>query len=232
MPIARTRIVDNEDGSDDDFDTQFNSFPLAERQRQDEVKRMEGAVRADPHDTQTWLQYSTAHLQKQKHSAATAAITLAILDKALAVSGNEASSELQLAYLTTAAEVWPGDQLAARWTATLRVFPMVRAGSIVDGSIEVWLAYLNWCEGSGLGLVERNEVRGYDAVVDVYHGVIREIRAVLLSGAGRSMCLFMLIIGQQAEEILLYLLLRYALFVRHTGYGELGYALMQALMEM
>jgi hypothetical protein len=175
---------EDDQASEDDFELEFSSLPFAERLRQDDVKALEQAVNSDPGDAQSWLRYSTTHVGKQRHTPSTAAVSLAILDKALAIPGNELSASLHLAYINTAAEIWPGDKILARWAEVTRLFPIVRNGSLVAGSVEVWLAYLGWCEGPGLAVVERNEKRGYDAVVEIYQSVVRDVRAVLLNAAG------------------------------------------------
>ena len=188
LPFTRTTDrfdEDEENGSADESDLEFDSYPLAEQTRFDRIKALEQAVSVRPEDANAWLEYSTAHLaNKARHTPSSAAVAIAILDKALAVPANTASAPLHLAYLRTAAEIWSGDKLAARWTDVLNHFPIVMNGQLLKRSADVWLEYLGWCEGAGLAVVGHDERRGFAAVSGIYEKVIRDIRATVLAGGG------------------------------------------------
>ena len=198
----------------DEFEAAFDFFPIAEQQSLDQIKELERRVSSEPHNVQVWLEYSTAHIAKKaRHTASSASVALAVLEKALSI--NTKSAALHLAYIRTAAEIWSSDKIASRWADVLRLFPIVQDGQVC-ASMEIWYEYLGWCEGAGVAVVQHQGKQAFDAVTLIYEGIIRDIRAVALVTKGRSGN-ERANIDERTEELLLYLFQRYALFMRHTG---------------
>lgn len=140
-----------------------------------------------PDDVKEWIKYSTLHLQEQLSSVrktgidqaaqpttrANAEVTLSLLDRALnAHRTNFHSTELHIAFLHAAEAFWPADKVTQRWK---NVISQLSGRAPEEEMIQLYLGYIDWREGQGLG--SSGSEGGTDEVVNVYIEVLDRLRA-------------------------------------------------------
>lgn len=97
----------------------------------------------------------------------TSEIKLSILDRALAVPGNEKSEVLLLAYLKAAAEVWDPKRVLLRWTETLRSHPNLTG---------LWLEFISFRQTNFISFGVREVVEVFEDSFKVLIGAMEKER--------------------------------------------------------
>ncbi|KAJ9111443.1 hypothetical protein QFC19_001212 [Naganishia cerealis] len=153
-------------------------------------------------------------------------VALATLERAIKVSPRNAySPKLQTAFFALAQQVWSPSQVTERWQDTLRMFSSSTERVNEKELMDLWLGYISWREGRGLGsrAVGGKGSGGIDDVVEIYAQCIDMMRSTAYSSSEKRIV---------AEENMVYLLLRCVLLLRHAGFHERGTAICQAMLEL
>ncbi|GAA6036634.1 hypothetical protein JCM8097_001263 [Rhodosporidiobolus ruineniae] len=223
------------DAETDDSDSgDFNRLGIsggtshADRLREKNLS-LDRALRDDPRNVPLWLEFvafqdevaqqsfsgalSSAAAKRalsKAERASTSEIKLSILERALAVPGNESSEKLILAQLEAAAEVETPRQVLERWQNALQDHPEMTG---------LWISY-----------VSHRQTEWATFEVGQVVGVSEESLGVLSLAMDREE------IGSSAREALegnaIYLFLRLTLMLRQAGYSERAFAAFQALIEL
>ncbi|BEI89274.1 uncharacterized protein CcaverHIS019_0206360 [Cutaneotrichosporon cavernicola] len=228
---AITKEQNEDDAEYGDMVAVLGDLPNVEDDLKAQRAEYERRLNTRPDDVEGWIKYSTMHLQdfsvavvpddlrdpaKAPQTLANAEVTLSVLQRAFdAHRANFASTALHIAYLRAAEQLWPADKVTERWKNVI-----VELGRSVpeEEMMKVYLAYIDWREGQGIGVTGSN-AGGVDEVTAVYIDCIER-----LSGIDRD--------NEAREENQVYLLLRACLFLKAAGYGERALAVMQAAMEV
>lgn len=108
----------------------------------------------------------------QPTTRANAEVTLSVLERALnAHRANFHSTELHIAFLRAAEAFWPPDKVTQRWK---NVISQLSGRTDEREMISLYLGYIDWREGQGLGSSAQSG--GIDEVVDVYIEVLDRLR--------------------------------------------------------
>jgi hypothetical protein len=188
------RAITKEKGDDDqDYDDMvaiLGDLPNVEDDHKAQRAEYEGRLRARPDDVDRWIKYSTMHLQdasgaaapgdvldpaKAPQTRANAEVTLSVLQRAFdAHRSNFASTDLHIAFLRAAEQLWPADKVTERWRNVI-----VELGRSVpeEEMMKVYLAYIDWREGQGIG-VTGSSTGGVDEVAAVYIDCIERLSGI------------------------------------------------------
>lgn len=195
LPVAEDelpdyRAISNETREDDpeygDMVAVLGDLPNVEDDVKAQRAEHERELKARPDDVERWIKYSTMHLQaasgdatlepsKAPQTRANAEVTLSVLQRAFdANRANFSSTDLHIAYLRAAEELWPADKVTERWKNII-----VELGRTVpeEEMMKVYLAYIDWREGQGLGVTGSN-AGGVDEVVAVYTDCIKRLSSI------------------------------------------------------
>ncbi|KAM0793184.1 hypothetical protein ACM66B_000655 [Microbotryomycetes sp. NB124-2] len=192
------------------------------KRRNEECDR---AVREHPKDAGKWIEFadlqdeiarnmflgtSTKRAFSKAERASTSEIKLSILERALAVQGNEASEKLLLAHIKAASDLWDPARVLQRWSSMLRTHPNLTG---------LWIEYVSWRQTTASGFSVR-------AIVDVFAECFEVLSAAMDKQQFRS---------QKREELeanCLYLFLRLCIMLRQAGFSERATAAFQAILEL
>lgn len=147
-------------------------------------------LRSSPDDAAQWIEYSKLHLQlspeaatssafvdtaKQPTNRANAEVTLSILSRALeAHPANLSSPELHIAYLRAAELFWPPTKVTERWENVIR--QLGENGAEEEDLMRLYLGYIQWRQGQGIGQTTTGGTGGVDEVVSVYLDCLQKLR--------------------------------------------------------
>lgn len=241
---AITKDAGEEDDPEyDDMVAVLGDLSTVEDDLKAQRAEFERELRARPENIERWIKYSTLHLQlssdaqrvgdgydpsKAPQTRANAEVTLSVLQRAFdAHRGNFTSTDLHIAFLRAAESLWPPTKVTERWKNVI-----LELGRTVpeEEMMKVYLAYIDWREGQGIGGTG-STTGGVDEVVAVYIECIER-----LSGIGESPFRNALTVADRdneaREENQVYLLLRACLFMKAAGFTERALATLQAAMEM
>ncbi len=185
----------SEESSDDQLDESSPAFMLRQR-----TISLERHLEEHPDDVDRWIEYSGLQselLKAKEGDMSTLAVSeemrtssrrgfsevsLSILEKALkAVPQNRLSSKLQLAYMRITEDVWPPARITSRWRWLL---DQMRDTEERDERqhMDLWLAYIAWREGRGLGShdqTRKGEAHGVEDVVTIYSDCISTMKKAM-----------------------------------------------------
>jgi hypothetical protein len=183
--------VEDDSEESDDLDEQETPEQLRRRR----VIEFERHLDAHPGDVEQWIAYSSMHLEDfapgrtkgalglLADAAATGDpkvlkgktgaydVALATLERAIKVlPANAYSPKLQSAFFSLAQQVWPPGQVTEQWQDTLRMLQESRERMNEKDLMDLWLGYISWREGRGLGSrgAKGGGGGGIDDVVDIY----------------------------------------------------------------
>ena len=222
------------------IEADLRGFSTFEQDRRKRTAETEQYLREHPEDIERWIAYSTLHREgtdplklgidasQKPATRASAEVTMSVLSRALeATPENGLSPILHIAYIHAAENVWTAEQVSQRWQNVLRVMGEdIRAGAhhAEIGLFEIWLAYLDWREGQGLGSTKLGKLAqaggGVDEVIESYLDCLENIKRSELGDP------------QTREENQLHIFVRTCLFMKQAGYAERGLACFQAMMEI
>jgi hypothetical protein len=191
-----------EEDSDDSDDLDEQETPEQIRRRR--VIEFEQHLDDSPGDIEQWIAYSSMHLEDfapgrtkgalglLADAAATGDpaalkgkkgaydVALATLERAIKVlPANAYSPKLQLAFFALAQQVWPPGQVTEKWQDVLRMLQESREKMNEKELMDLWLGYISWREGRGLGSrgAKGGVGGGIDDVVDIYAQCIDMMRS-------------------------------------------------------
>lgn len=182
MPAYRS--IAKEDSDEEELEAiqaALGKVSTLEEDIRNRTAEYEKHLRDYPGDIDKWLEYSKLHLQlhseasvssatvdpaKQPTNRANAEVTLSILSRALEHQPNFSSTELHIAYLRTAEVFWPTNKVTERWQNVIRT--LGDRGASEEDMMGLYLGYIEWREGQGIGQTAQGSTGGVDEVVDVY----------------------------------------------------------------
>jgi hypothetical protein len=200
-----------EDASDDESVGESSSHETSDEESvedsPDQLLRqrtisLERHLEEQPDDVDRWIEYSGLQSQllhtKDAGRSATAVsaemqasskrgfaeVSMSILERALKASPrNRLSSKLQLEYMRIAEDVWPSAKITARWRWLLD-----QVGDADERDerqyMDLWLAYLAWREGRGLGSHDQTsegEAGGVEDVIAIYTECIGSMKSAMFA---------------------------------------------------
>lgn len=186
LPDYRTILHEKEE-SEDELEGVLGQVTTLQDSLKAKRVEFERHLSQHPDDVKEWIKYSTLHLQEQPSSVrktgvdqasqpttrANAEVTLWLLERALnAHRSNFYSTELHIAFLHAAESFWPADKVTQRWQ---NVISQLSSRAPEEEMIRLYLGYIDWREGQGLG--SSGNDGGIDEVVNVYIEVLDRLRA-------------------------------------------------------
>ncbi|KAJ9104523.1 hypothetical protein QFC21_002019 [Naganishia friedmannii] len=236
------------DDTDDSEDLDEQETPEQIRRRR--VLDFERHLEDHPQDVDQWIAFSSMQVEDCSPGRAKGAlglmeeatnvgnqtrvkgrrgayeVALATLERAIKVYPRNAHSpKLQSAFFALAQQVWPPNQVTGKWQDVLRMFSSSAEKVDEKELMDLWLGYISWREGRGLGshAAGGKSSGGIDDVVEIYGQCIAIMRSSVYSSSEKRTV---------AEENMVYLLLRCVLLLRHAGFHERGTAICQAMLEL
>mgnify|MGYP001583753094 FL=1 len=165
--------ADLEPADESEEDDLFGGAGITGGESQDDyLKRrnleLDRALRESPKNVALWLEFvdfqdevaltsfmggSAKRALSKVERTSTSEIKLSILDRALAVAGNQDSEALLLAYLRAASDVWDPKKVLYRWGETLRSHPKLTG---------LWIEYVSWRQTSWANFGVREVVEVFE----------------------------------------------------------------------
>lgn len=178
LPAYRSIARDSDDEDLAEMHAAIGDVSTIEDDTKARRAAFEQQLRAHPDDIDSWIKYSTLHLDAEPSVAngvdpatqpitrANAEVTLSVLQRALEANRrNFLSPDLHVAFLRAAEAFWPTSKVTERWNNVMR--QLTDSGVPEEDMMGMYLAYIDWREGNGFGQTEVAS-GGVDEVVDVY----------------------------------------------------------------
>lgn len=197
---------EQEDGEETvDMDVELEETEEDRRRRR--IIDFERRLKDSPGDVESWIAYSQLHLSGTSSSSSSsskdrkgkssrpeqistakqgeAEIATEILSKAFRVhESNKSNPRLHSAFFKLVQLFWPAERVTASWKAVLRELTERRVQGDEAGLMDLWLEFIAWREGRGLGSQKgrAGSTGGVDDVVDVYVECIEVMNSARKSG--------------------------------------------------
>lgn len=207
--LPKHRQISKEESESEVSSTSESDDGVAPTETSEEVirrrtKEFEIQLRADPGNVKSWIEYSKLHLSTSSTAAGRGSrtakeavavkkteieVSLSILERALeCLPKNRCSADLQIAYLKNLAELWSPQLVTAKWISVLEALTEQAMDVGDEGMMKIWLEYISWREGRGLGTDSEGEGEGdgVDEVVEVYGKALGSIKRMLERGDNRG----------------------------------------------
>lgn len=192
--------ADEHDGTPSAAEESEESDDLDERETPEQIRRrrvLEFEQHLDDHpgDIDQWIAFSSMHLESYAPGRTRGAlgllaeasavgdptvlkgktgaydVALATLERAIKVlPSNAYSPKLQSAFFALAQQVWSPGKVTEQWQDVLRMLQTSREKMNEKELMDLWLGYISWREGRGLGSrgARGGAGGGIDDVVDIY----------------------------------------------------------------
>lgn len=205
-PEADKGGMTSTDDTDDSEDLDEQETPEQTRRRR--VLDFERHLEKNPQDIDKWIAFSSMQVEdflpgrvkgalglldeasnvgnqtRAKGKRGAYEVALATLERAIKVSPTNAHSpKLQSAFFALAQQVWPSNQVTGKWQDVLRMFSSSTEKVDEKELMDLWLGYISWREGRGLGsrAADGKSSGGIDDVVEIYAQCIDMMRSSCFS---------------------------------------------------